>query len=587
MSPMNLRPYQLECLASIRNGADAGLREMLVVLPTGTGKTRLAAHMPDALGVQPWESTLFLVLSDEQREQAVRTFSSLSNGYAIGVEMADSYADPESDIVVASVQTMQHPARRERFDPSRFRLVIADEAHHTVSRQYMGILEYFGVLKGERNRAPDRYLCGQTATPRRTDTRGLERVFSKIVFQRSIRQMIDDGYLADLHVYRVTTSADISHVSRHAGDFSTAPLQRAVNTPERNALIVQKYLGLGKPLPALAFTVDVAHSEDLAQTFRHYGVEAYAISGKTPSKIRRELVAEYRSGEIPVLCSCEALGEGADFPIATVGLMARPTESSLKYCQQVGRVLRPWPAPEAKADHTGYVKEYAIIFDFADFAGNHRLFNSATLFGLNADFDLQGKSARRTIEEVESLERKHPTLDLRRYANLADVYASVERVDPFSVSIAETISKRLSRFAWIQQGEDTWRLSLANGTTMWVSVDQLGQAQVFKSERSTQKTSCGSFDCIEEAFAFADSCVPIDAIGIALSTARWRKAAPSEKQARLLWRLDKHIRGQFSSPERFYQYAIERFRSKDKSFTKGAFSQRIDMHKFNSTGGSL
>ncbi len=584
---MPLRPYQLECLQSIQSAAQNGIREALVVLPTGTGKTRLASMMPQAIGVQPWESTLFLVLSDEQREQAVRTFSSLNNGHVIGVEMGDSRADPECDILVASVQTMQHPARRARFDPARFRLVIADEAHHTVSRQYMGILQYFGVLKGESNRNPNRMLCGQTATPRRSDTRGLERVFSKIVYHRSIRQMIEAGYLADLHVYRITTPSDISHVGRHAGDFSQRPLEHAVNTPQRNNLIVNKYIELGESKPGLAFTVDVGHSEALAETFRRSGIEAYAVSGATPSKRRRELVTAYRAGDIPMLCSCEVFGEGADFPIATVGLMARPTESSLKYCQQVGRLLRPYPSPEEAATATGYHKEYAIILDFADYAGSHRLFNAATLFGLNADFDLRGQSARRTIERIERLERERPHIDYRHCANLDEAFAATERVDPFSPSGISQISKRLSRFAWLQQDDDTWRLSLVNGTILWVHVDQLGHAEVFSKQPSTPTTSCGTCESVEEAFALADSYVPQDSIGVALSSARWRKAAPSEKQAQLIWRLDQQVRQRFHEPLDFYRYAMQRFRNKDKAFTKGAFSQRIEMYKVNLKRTSL
>ena len=171
-------------------------------------------------------------------------------------------------------------------------------------------------------------------------------------------------------------------------------------------------------------------------------------------------------------------------------------------------------------------------------------------------------------------------LDLRRYANLEDVEASVERVDPFSASGITQVSKRLSRFAWLKQSEDIYRLGLANGTVMWVEVDQLGQAEVFLKQRDTTRTSSGGFETTEEAFAFADSCVPVDAIGVALSTARWRTAAPSDKQAALIWRIDKQIRERFSSADAFHRYAVGRFRRKDKAFTKGAFSQRIDTYKF-------
>lgn len=577
---MQLRPYQKACVDAVLDHAAQGITEQLIVLPTGSGKTRIVAALPKALELNPFESTLFLVLSDELATQAADTFKALNPDLVVEVEMGERRADPNSDVIVASIQTLSRPDRRSKFNDCMFRLINYDEGHHAVARESLAVLEHFHALKGEPSRDPSILLTSTTATPRRSDTRGLEKVFSKIVFKRSIRQMQVGGWLADLEVWRVPTTTDISGVKTHHGDFSQKPLEQAVNTPERNALVVKKYLEFGAGLPFLAFAVDVQHAQDLADTFQHYGIHCQALSGKTPTRARREMVDAHRNGVLLGISSCQAITEGFDSPRATVACMCAPTISSLVYTQKCGRISRPFPSPEDAPSHRGYVKKSGIILDFCDFDSSHRLFNASTLYGLNADFDLQGKSARRTIEEVERLEAQHPTLDLRRYANLEDVEAAVERVDPFSASGITQVSKRLSRFAWLKQSEDVYRLGLANGTVMWIEVDQLGQAEVFTKQSDTTRTSSGGFETAEEAFAFADSCVPVDAIGVALSTARWRTAAPSDKQAALIWRIDKQIRERFSSADSFYRYAVGRFRQKDKAFTKGAFSQRIDTYKF-------
>jgi superfamily II DNA or RNA helicase len=580
---MPLRDYQEAALNAVARYASEGVTRQVISCPTGTGKTAIAAHLPEYLGLQPYEATLFLVRSDEQQEQAARSFKSFNPHLSVSVEMGNRKADTDADVIVASVQTLARPNRREKFGRDLFRLIITDECHRSVSQQYLDVFQYFRVLKGDAECDPSRFNIGFSATPRRHDTRGLERVFDKIVFNRSIREMIVAGWMADVHCYRIATGTDISGVAKRQGDFATGQLEEAVNTPDRNALVVQKYLEFGAGLPFLAFTVDVQHSDDLADTFRQHGIECHAVSGKTPIGKRRELVEAFKAGQIPGLASCQVFSEGTDFPNATVGLMTRPTLSSVWYTQSLGRLLRPYPAPEAKENHTGYVKQHSIVLDFTDNPGRLSLFNVATLFGLHADFDLKGSSARRTAEAVELFEHQHPGLDLKAYPDLDSLQAAAYSVDLFRPLSVPAIAKRFSRFAWLQRSEDTFRLALANKTTLYVVENQLGQFEV-EIQTNGNRAPAGTFDTAEEAFAFADSNVPDEVIGAALTNARWRNAPPSEKQARVIWLRDKTLRQQFSSDTAYFKYARSRYYAKDKAFTKGAFSQRIDMLKFNKGG---
>ena len=280
--------------------------------------------------------------------------------------MAERRAKPDSQIVVASVQSLVR--RLDRHDTAVYQVVVCDEAHHAPASTYQKIFEHFGFTNG----GGERLLVGFTATTKRGDGVGLGNVFDKIVFQRSLREMIDAHWLVDISGFRVETSADISGVQSRAGDFATGQLSTAVNTKPRNELAAQTYHELAGGRKALVFTVDVRHAEDLAAEFRAHGIEAQAVSGRMPKDERRATISAYRRGEIQALCNCALLTEGFDDPATDVVLMARPTHSSLLYMQMLGRGTRTAPG-----------KENLLLLDFVDSTKRHSAVSLPDLFGLN------------------------------------------------------------------------------------------------------------------------------------------------------------------------------------------------------------
>src|SRR5580698_8941374 len=100
---MGLRPYQIKCLDDIKKQFDGGTEKLLAVLATGLGKTVLASHIPQWF---PGKRTLFLVHTEELADQASKKMHHWNPTLNVGVEMGNSYAPPDSDIVVASVQTL-------------------------------------------------------------------------------------------------------------------------------------------------------------------------------------------------------------------------------------------------------------------------------------------------------------------------------------------------------------------------------------------------------------------------------------------------------------------------------------------------
>jgi ATP-dependent helicase IRC3 len=580
---MGLRPYQQEAISAVVEAEAQGCINQLIALPCGTGKTRIASHLPAAIGLMSWEVMLFLVSGEQLCFQACEDLLDSNPNLRVTLEKAEHFGDVDADLIVASIDTLAtSPDRLARLAALPIRIVFVDECHGAVSPKFMGVLAALRALKGEDNRDPSILHVGLTATPRRADGIALERVYDRITYRRTVREMVKEGWTAEPIAYRVDTGIDLDGVSVRNGqdgtDFSTGQLSRTVNTPETNALVVQKYLEYGAGLSAIGFTIDISHSDDLADTFRHHDLEFEAISSNTPARFRKELVEAHKRMELLGLTSCQALLTGFDSPPATVALWVRPTCSGLLYQQGVGRVGRPYPAPEARATHTGYVKANSIIIDFVGTSSRHRLYTAATLFGLNPQFDMGGRSIIKTLEEVEAIAEQNPTLDISAYAGLADVQAAATRVDLWKPAPIPKLAKTCSQFTWVQDGEDRYRLS-APGVDVFIEQTHLGSFDVHRRLAGAEPDMRMNLAEPEDCFAFADSLVPDEVATLIRANARWRKIDPTKPQCVCLWRADPMVKNQFGSGEQFYGFARQQFDKGNTAFSRGAISLRIDLVK--------
>src|SRR6266702_6571891 len=115
--------------------------------------------------------------------------------------------------VVASVQTLSRRPRLARLVPD-FHTIVIDEAHHAPAPTYRRILEYCRAWR------PDGPLVvGVTATPERGDRQSLREVFDRIVYQKTLLEMMRAGYLVDLRALQVLLQADFDALRTQQGDF--------------------------------------------------------------------------------------------------------------------------------------------------------------------------------------------------------------------------------------------------------------------------------------------------------------------------------------------------------------------------------
>jgi ATP-dependent helicase IRC3 len=106
----------------------------------------------------------------------------------VEIEKADQFASADANVVIASVPTLgrQNSSRLESFAPKDYKLIIVDEAHHSVAATYMRIANHFGLLDTDTHIK----LFGFTATVHRNDDLALGNLFQKIAFHMDIRTLL-------------------------------------------------------------------------------------------------------------------------------------------------------------------------------------------------------------------------------------------------------------------------------------------------------------------------------------------------------------------------------------------------------------
>jgi DNA repair protein RadD len=334
-----LRPYQEQDIGRIRAAYATGARRVLYQGPTGSGKTVLFSTVV-AGAAERGNRVTILGHRDEIVRQIADALTEL--GVAHGIIAAGYPEEPLMPVQVASVATLVR--RLDRLVPVPDLLVV-DESHHAAAATWRRIIDAL----------PEARILGATATPQRLDGKGLADIFDELIIGPSVEALIKQGYLSPFTTFAPARRLDLSHVRTRAGDYAVDELAATMSAGVIIEAAVDEYVRLCAGVPAIAFCVDIAHSELVAAAFAGRGFRAAHIDGTTPYAERRALIAALGTGAIQVLSNCGLISEGLDVPVVTAAILLRPTKSLALHLQQVGRCLRPAPG-KAKAlilDHAG------------------------------------------------------------------------------------------------------------------------------------------------------------------------------------------------------------------------------------------
>lgn len=358
----NLREYQSEALAAVEASWNEGINRPVIVLPTGAGKTvcfaGLIAREIEELR-KKGQRVLVLAHREELLEQAESKIKAMVPGVwtAIVKGSRGQKTHDFADVVVASVQTLARPKRREAI--GKIGLVIVDECHRYAAKSYKEVLAHYGCMDERQTRT-----VGFTATLTRMDG-GLPEIWQSVAYQKKIHWMIKQGYLVPPSARSIEVPGlNLASTRVTGGDLNVGDLASALDDSQAFSVIAGSWSQMAEDRPTIAFMPDVKTAQAMADAFHLTGVTAEVVTGDTNSRERKGIYERFANGQTRVLVNCMVLTEGFDAPQTSCVVIGRPTINPGLYIQMVGRGLRLHPE-SGKTD--------CLVLDIAGASLKHNL----------------------------------------------------------------------------------------------------------------------------------------------------------------------------------------------------------------------
>lgn len=349
---------QNEAIARLNETHEIGLAAGAVIMPTGSGKTRVAAIDARNIGAN---KILYVAHTHEILDGAENEFKHYFGNDVISRDISDIKSHSDKIVVLDTIQNIRNNLgllANENID-----YLVIDEFHHAAAHSYRSLID---ILEPT-------FLLGLTATPFRSDRQDvLEICNQNVIVNFELRSGIDSGILCPYIYYGLFDNVDYSSIIRNVSGYSIKDLNRALIIPERDNAIIAKWREIADGLPTLAFCVSHIHAQRLSESFNNAGIAAEVYLSTTGYEQRLQLLQQLQYGDIKVLCTVDVLNEGIDLPFIECLLFLRPTESERIFYQQLGRGLRKSPG-----------KEKTIVLDFI---GNfHNAYKIVEYLGLSPD----------------------------------------------------------------------------------------------------------------------------------------------------------------------------------------------------------
>ncbi|MBI5545691.1 MAG: DUF3427 domain-containing protein [Deltaproteobacteria bacterium] len=335
-------PFQEPMLEALRVERERGHHRNLVVAPTGTGKTLVAAFDYRRLRAELRRARLlFVAHRDRILEQSRAAFAAVLGEPAFGELLTGDEKPQSSEHVFATIQSLSR-VKLETLPSDHFDVVIVDEFHHAEAPTYERLLEHIRP----------RVLLGLTATPERHDGRDVRRWFDgRTAYEMRLWEALEQGLLAPFQYFGVKDSVDLEDVAWKRGwGYDRRQLADryvvADGAQARARLVLQEVrrrVAEPKQMRALGFCVSVEHAKFMAEVFDREGIASVAVVGDTPGEERDAAVRKLEAGSLQALFTVDLFNEGIDLPRADTILFLRPTESATVFLQQLGRGLRLHP----------------------------------------------------------------------------------------------------------------------------------------------------------------------------------------------------------------------------------------------------
>ena len=473
------RPYQQTAIKRIVEWLNQKHRRGLLVLATGTGKTRVSISLCDILMRNDWvKNVLFLADRTALVNQAHKNYEALLPDVSMAVLSEEKEPDMQARIMFSTYQTMINYIDKEekKFSVGRFDLIIIDEAHRSVFGRYGAIFNYFDSL-----------LIGLTATPRdeidRSTYELLQMDNGEPNFSYDLEEAVADGYLIPYETLQYHSKIMDSGIKWDdlpkdqqdkleevwtyekalAGMADDEDYHRDIESKEIFSYLInndtidkvlQELMNKGLKVnsgeeigKSIIFAMNHLHAEQIVKRFR----ELYPEKGEKYCqlidnyvKYSNALILDFGEPEkMPqIAVSVDMLDTGVDVPSILNLVFFKRVKSKIKFMQMIGRGTRLCPGVFGDKD-----KEKFYIFDWCN---NFEYFSvhsdgaepvivkslTERLFSLRLDIALALQSAEHQEKEEdkklhdELKEILHAQVDSLSMARI-DVREKIESIEPY------------------------------------------------------------------------------------------------------------------------------------------------------------
>lgn len=369
-SSISGRPYQIEAIRAVLEGVERNRRKFLLVMATGTGKTRTCLSLIDVLTRAKWgQRVLFLVDRIALGNQASDNFKDYLPNAPIWPKEGEKEFSFDRRVYVCTYPTMMNIIENEEkyISPFFFDVIVADESHRSIYNVYKNILTYF-----------DSFQIGLTATPTNNIDHDTFNTFEcesgNPTFAFSFEEAIQHvpPYLCDFEVLDVKSKFQLEGIKAdnlpyeiqgklveegkdiEEINFEGTDLEHKVTNSGTNKIIVREFMeesikdGNGVlPGKSIIFAVSKAHARRIEEIFdalypEYKGKLANVIVSDDPRAYGKSgLLAQFKNQEFPrIAISVDMLDTGIDIREVVNLVFAKPVYSYTKFWQMIGRGTR-------------------------------------------------------------------------------------------------------------------------------------------------------------------------------------------------------------------------------------------------------
>ena len=319
MKEIRLYDYQAEMKERIE-AAFRSYQSVMVQMPTGTGKTILLAEVvkseerrvknPDGEKSEKLKvknPCVWIVV--HRRELVEQIKETLEASLNVECEMLNATHNVKCEMLnvkrgkqldsslftfpfslntrVFSIQWLSRHYQEMEESPS---LIVIDEAHHAVAKTYKEVMDAY----------PEAKKLGLTATPCRLTRRGFTDLFDVLLQSWSAKKFIADGWLSLYDYMSIREDSEdwrmVNSLKKRGadGDFSLREMSEKLNVQPSIERLCDTILRYAPNKKGIVYAIDIKHAEHIAEYYREHGLNAVAISSKTPQEERKAIIEMFK-----------------------------------------------------------------------------------------------------------------------------------------------------------------------------------------------------------------------------------------------------------------------------------------------------